>query len=119
MSPASISGLFRRLSPSRPTKRRPPGIPGAVSFSVRFSESPRAASGNHGVMAHDTLGPAFWRIGRAAGAADPRPDADLVTAFVQSRSDAAFAELVARHGPVVLGTCRRILGDGPDADDGF
>ncbi|HEY2786768.1 MAG TPA: sigma-70 family RNA polymerase sigma factor [Fimbriiglobus sp.] len=70
-------------------------------------------------MSHDTLGPAFWRIGRAAGPADPRTDAELVAAFVTSRCDVAFAELVARHGPVVLGTCRRILGNTPDADDAF
>src|SRR5262245_61322254 len=70
-------------------------------------------------MAHDALGSALRRIGRAAGPADPRPDAVLVTAFVQSRCDAAFAELVARHGPVVLGTCRRILGNTPDAEDAF
>jgi RNA polymerase sigma factor (sigma-70 family) len=46
-------------------------------------------------------------------------DADLVTAFAASRDGAAFAELVRRHGPMVLGVCQRILGSRHDAEDAF
>jgi RNA polymerase sigma factor (sigma-70 family) len=46
-------------------------------------------------------------------------DAELLGSFVRERDHAAFAELVRRHGPMVLGVCRTILGDGPDADDAF
>ena len=46
-------------------------------------------------------------------------DADLLGRFVAARDPAAFAELVSRHGPMVLGVCRRALGDTPDADDAF
>src|SRR5262245_60521989 len=46
-------------------------------------------------------------------------DADLLGAFVAASDAAAFAELVRRHGPMVLGVCRRALGDTPDADDAF
>src|SRR5262245_24868475 len=47
------------------------------------------------------------------------PDAELLARFVRSRDESAFAELVRRHGPMVRATCRRSLGDAPDADDAF
>ena len=49
-------------------------------------------------------------------------DADLVEQFVANRDssgEAAFAALVSRHGPMVLGTCRNLLGDRHAADDVF
>jgi RNA polymerase sigma factor (sigma-70 family) len=50
--------------------------------------------------------------------ADP-PDADLLADFVARRDEAAFAAIVRRHGPMVLGVCRRVTGDPHDADDAF
>ena len=49
--------------------------------------------------------------------AAPRSDAELVRVFSTTRDDAAFAELVARHGPLVAGVCRRMLGHAQDAED--
>ncbi|QDU23411.1 sigma-70 family RNA polymerase sigma factor [Urbifossiella limnaea] len=46
-------------------------------------------------------------------------DADLLTRFVAARDDAAFAELVRRHGPAVLAVCRRLTGHLQDAEDAF
>jgi RNA polymerase sigma factor (sigma-70 family) len=58
---------------------------------------------------------------RAAVRADrPASDADLLAAFARDRDEAAFAELVRRHGPVVLAECRRgRLFDPSAADDVF
>src|SRR5262245_27058228 len=46
-------------------------------------------------------------------------DAALLDRFAARRDEAAFAELVRRHGPMVRATCRRVLGDRPDVDDAF
>ncbi|VTR96857.1 sigma-70 family rna polymerase sigma factor : Uncultured bacterium genome assembly Metasoil_fosmids_resub OS=uncultured bacterium PE=4 SV=1: Sigma70_r2: Sigma70_r4_2: CarboxypepD_reg: HEAT_PBS: HEAT_2 [Gemmata massiliana] len=46
-------------------------------------------------------------------------DTDLLTSFVRNRDEAAFAALVERHGPMVMGTCRRILYDSHAAEDAF
>jgi RNA polymerase sigma factor (sigma-70 family) len=59
-------------------------------------------------------------IARLRAAADPAAaDRDLLRAFLASRSEPAFAALVRRYGPMVLGVCRRVLGDAHDADDAF
>src|SRR5262249_13145019 len=46
-------------------------------------------------------------------------DRDLLAAYESERGEAAFTELMRRHGPMVLRTCRRVLGRGPDAEDAF
>ena len=50
-------------------------------------------------------------------------DGQLLDAFVSRRggagSEAAFEELMHRHGPMVLHICRRVLRDPEDAEDAF
>jgi RNA polymerase sigma factor (sigma-70 family) len=61
---------------------------------------------------------ALCRLAVSSAPADT-PDAQLLRAFVASGGDDAFAELVRRHGPMVLGVCRRVLQDWHHAEDAF
>jgi RNA polymerase sigma factor (sigma-70 family) len=47
------------------------------------------------------------------------PDAQLLRQFATRQDEAAFAALVRRHGPMVLGLCRRLLRHAQDAEDVF
>ena len=60
----------------------------------------------------------LFRSGTSAGLSDEQ----LLEQFVMRHdelAEAAFASLVERHGPMVLGVCRRLLRDPHDAQDAF
>jgi RNA polymerase sigma factor (sigma-70 family) len=48
-----------------------------------------------------------------------RTDRQLLEDFAACHDETAFAALVARHGPMVLRVCRRVLGHEQDAEDAF
>src|SRR5262245_8678806 len=48
-----------------------------------------------------------------------RTDSQLLDGFTRRQEEAAFEALVRRHGPMVLGVCRRVLRNPDDADDAF
>jgi RNA polymerase sigma factor (sigma-70 family) len=53
------------------------------------------------------------------GSRDLSSDGDLLDRFVADRDGAAFAELVARHGPKVFAVCLRVLGHYHPAEDAY
>src|SRR5262245_9719238 len=58
----------------------------------------------------------------SAGTVAGMSDGQLLERFVAGRGDAAetaFHALVSRHGPMVLGVCRRTLAHPHDAEDAF
>jgi RNA polymerase sigma factor (sigma-70 family) len=72
-------------------------------------------------MTKDALGTVIRQIRHLIGArqGSDRTDADLLQCFVAHGEEQAFAELMNRHGPMVLSVCRRLTNSLEDADDAF
>jgi RNA polymerase sigma factor (sigma-70 family) len=72
-------------------------------------------------MATGYLSTLIRQLCRAAGPASAAglSDAHLLERFVQARDEAAFEVLLWRHGPMVLGLCRRLLRRDADVEDAF
>jgi RND family efflux transporter MFP subunit len=61
----------------------------------------------------------FIRRVASPGGLGGTTDKQLLERFTQQRDENAFAALVQRHGPMVLGVCGRLLRDPNDAEDAF
>jgi RNA polymerase sigma factor (sigma-70 family) len=72
-------------------------------------------------MATGQLNGVVRHLRRIARAPDlgSRSDGQLLEQFLLHQDEAAFEVLVRRWGPMVLGVCRRVLGDRHDAEDAF
>jgi RNA polymerase sigma factor (sigma-70 family) len=72
-------------------------------------------------MATGQASPLLGRLRRAALLRDGAglPDVRLLEQFVRQKDETAFASLVRRHGPMVMGVCLRALRHRQDAEDAF
>jgi len=72
-------------------------------------------------MAQTQIGVVLRHLQRLLGTTslDEPTDGQLLDRFAAHRDEAAFEELLRRHGPMVLGVCRRLLHADHDADDVF
>ncbi len=73
------------------------------------------------MMASGHIGSVLRRLRALLGAdcAAGPTDGELLRRYVTARDEAAFEALLRRHGPMVLGVCRRLLGTSQDVDDAF
>src|SRR5262249_41846705 len=72
-------------------------------------------------MMNGRLGVVVRHIHRLAGSQtlEDQSDGTLLERFAVGGEGAAFATWVRRHGPMVLGVCRRVLQSAADAEDAF
>ncbi len=59
----------------------------------------------------------FLHYLRGLNAPDPLPDRELLRRFTSGGDEAAFEAVMRRHGPLVLGIGRRLLGNAHDAEE--
>jgi RNA polymerase sigma factor (sigma-70 family) len=71
-------------------------------------------------LAENSVSPVLRFVRRLAGGPDTvSTDGQLLGRLTDGRDSAALAALMGRYGPLVLGVCRRVLGNAHDAEDAF
>ena len=89
---------------------------------ARSEPSAARGAGEHGASDHTRDRPAARRRSSRAARPPGSPTASSSSGSPRdatTAAEAAFAALVARHGPMVLGVCRQLLGDRHLAEDAF
>jgi RNA polymerase sigma-70 factor (ECF subfamily) len=71
------------------------------------------------VNGHQVPAGGRYRMPTAGNPGEELPDEQLLHRFVRLGDQSAFTALVRRHGPMVLGVCRRVLRHAQDAEDAF
>ena len=110
----NASRRFPRISSSRTTV--------LSEWATLVENRVIASAGDAGVIYHSVATPDYVSIlamtpdGRIPLVRQFRPALDR---FTLERDESAFAELVRRHGPMVLAACRRVLRHEQDAEDAF
>jgi RNA polymerase sigma factor (sigma-70 family) len=61
----------------------------------------------------------YLRRAALLSAGEDHSDGQLLDCFINTRDESAFEMLVRRHGPMVFGVCKRLIGNHQDAEDAF
>lgn len=70
-------------------------------------------------MSQPRLQTVVQHLRKMVDAEERASDAELLARYVSRRDEAAFTTLVQRHGPMILGVCRRMLRKPADAEDAW
>jgi DNA-directed RNA polymerase specialized sigma24 family protein len=70
-------------------------------------------------MGQGRLGQLIERVRQLEAGGEEAADQRLVDRIVSQQDEAAFAAVLKRHGPMVFGVCRRVLGNLADCEDAF
>src|SRR5262245_28048807 len=82
---------------------------------------PGSPRGDHAAMASGQVAPMPTLLERlfTKGTMTGAGEGQLLDRFLAEGGEGAFEAILRRHGPMVLGVCRRILSDPHDAEDAF
>src|SRR5437870_4134835 len=70
-------------------------------------------------MAHASYRSVLRQLRQIIEPAGDPTDRQLLDRFTHDHEETAFAALVSRYGPMVLGVCRRVLNNTHDTEDAF